>query len=167
MPYRLQWQCCPKPKKCQCERLSLYLMTFSVRRSFLELQSCHCSRIVTLTGVTVTDRAFNILGSRNRRHEIWMKALSHRISGAGAYFLIVPTFNSCWSKGLACLVLNVDVLRCAASSSACLQTANWPITLDSSSILATQDKPFSQTMYCTHVTSPCDQREPKMQNHAT
>ena len=39
------------------KRLSLYAMIFSVRRSFLGQKNCHCSRIVTLTSVTVTDRA--------------------------------------------------------------------------------------------------------------
>ena len=46
-----------KPKMCYCKRLSLYPMVFILRRSFLGPNNCHCSRIVTLTGVTVTDRA--------------------------------------------------------------------------------------------------------------
>ena len=37
----------------------------------------------------------------------------------------------------------------ADSSSACPQTANYPITEDSSSFLATQDEPFSPTLYVT------------------
>ena len=44
-------------RKSVTKRLSLYAMIFSVRRSFLGQKNCHCSRIVTLTSVTVTDRA--------------------------------------------------------------------------------------------------------------
>ena len=46
-------------KRCQCKQLSLYPMIFSIRRrSFFGPEMCHDSRIVTLTGVTVTDRAW-------------------------------------------------------------------------------------------------------------
>ena len=46
-----------KPKKCLCNQSSLYPMIFSKRRSFLGQKDCYYSRIVTLTCVTVTDRA--------------------------------------------------------------------------------------------------------------
>ena len=49
-PYRYS-DSAGKPKKCHCKRLSLYLITFSKRSSFLG------SRFVTLTCVTVTDRS--------------------------------------------------------------------------------------------------------------
>ena len=49
--------CAGRPKKCQCKRVSLYPMIFSIRWSSLGPKNCHCSRILTLTGVTVTDRA--------------------------------------------------------------------------------------------------------------
>ena len=53
-------------KSITVKRSSLYPMTFSVRRSVLGPQSCHCSRSDTLTGVTVTDRACIRAERRNR-----------------------------------------------------------------------------------------------------
>ena len=47
-------------KKCRCKQLSLCRMIFSLSRSFLGPKNCHCSRIVTLTSVTVTDRACSV-----------------------------------------------------------------------------------------------------------
>ena len=44
-------------KKCHCKRVSLNPMIFSVRIFFLGTKNCHCSRSVTLTGVTVSGRA--------------------------------------------------------------------------------------------------------------
>ena len=46
-----------RPKKCHFKQLALYPMIFIVRRSFLGPKNCHRSRIVTPTGVTVTNRA--------------------------------------------------------------------------------------------------------------
>ena len=44
-------------KKCHCKGLSLYQMIFSKRRFFFGPKKCCCGRIVTLTGLNVTDRA--------------------------------------------------------------------------------------------------------------
>ena len=44
-------------EKCHCKRVSLYLMIFSIRISFFGPTKCHCSQIVTLTGVTVNGEA--------------------------------------------------------------------------------------------------------------
>ena len=55
-PYRLQSDSAAKPKKCHGKRLSLYPMIFCGTRSFSGQNTCHCSRIVTLNGVTVADR---------------------------------------------------------------------------------------------------------------
>merc|ERR1712037_81020 len=46
-----------RSKKCHFKQLALYPMIFIVRRSFLGPKNCHRSRIVTPTGVTVTNRA--------------------------------------------------------------------------------------------------------------
>ena len=45
--------------------MPLYLIIFSIRRSFLGIKNCHCSLIVTLTGVTVTDRACNFVAAQS------------------------------------------------------------------------------------------------------
>ena len=40
-------------------RISVTLsIDFSIIRSFLGPKNCHCSRIATLTGVTITDKAY-------------------------------------------------------------------------------------------------------------
>ena len=44
-------------EKCHCNRVSLYLMIFSIRRSFFEQKSFHCSRSVTLSGASVSGEA--------------------------------------------------------------------------------------------------------------
>ena len=46
-----------RQKKCHCKRLSLYLMISSIRISFWEQKTVPVAGVVTLTVVTVTDRA--------------------------------------------------------------------------------------------------------------
>ena len=68
------------------DRLSLYPMIFSIRRSFLGQKNCKSSRIVTLTVVTATDRdcIIHLAGGSPQRTRAWyLPKLAGRVDPVG------------------------------------------------------------------------------------